>query len=207
MNGSPMRRKGYLWSLALLSLAAAVFPTVASGRTSVLSTMRIPAAARTATAHVRWSGFHGVKFGEPLSAAAKKLHGTVRSDEPRSDARYVSYPGPMVAISGSMRWEGSDGLRYQVRSGRTVGSFQALGEGVTFPRGAFVGESLARFKRSLGKGARPQRPEHNAAVGYYLVGPHGRTLWAWGSKTTGTVTAIGLAESLAGARVDWGNEG
>jgi hypothetical protein len=149
-------------------------------------------------AHVRWSGFHGVKFGEPLSAAAKKVHGKVMSDMPRSDARSVYYPG-LVAIKGSL---GADGYR----SGGTVGSFQAFSERVIFPHHTFVGESLARFRRALGKGARPERPEHNAAIGYYLVGPHGRTLWAWGSSDTGVV-AIGIAESLAGAEVDWGYEG
>jgi hypothetical protein len=75
-----------------------------------------------------------------------------------------------------------------------------------FPRHTFVGESLARFRRSLGKGGRPEKPEHNAAIGYYLVGPHGRTLWGYGSSDTG-VELIGLAESFAGARSDWGNEG
>jgi hypothetical protein len=156
---------------------------------------------------VRWSGYHGVKFGEALSVAAKRLHGKVESDEPRSDAHFLNYPGALVAISGSLRWEGSGGLRYQVRSGRTVGSFQGLSGRVTFPRRTFMGESLAQFRRSLGKGARPEKPEHNAAIGYYLVGPHGRALWAWGSSSTGVVEAIGLTESLAGARVDWGYEG
>jgi hypothetical protein len=156
-------------------------------------------ARQQARAHVRWSGVLGVKFGEPLSAAARKLHGTVGSDEPRSDARFLNYPGELVAIKGSL---GADGYR----SGRTVGSFQAFSEGVIFPHHTFVGESLARFRRSLGKGARSEKPEHNAAVGYYLVGPHGRTLWAWGSGSTGVV-AIGIAESLAGAEADWGYEG
>jgi hypothetical protein len=130
----------------------------------------------------------------------------VESDEPRSDANHVYYTGEPVSISGSMRWEESGGLRFQVRSGRTVGSFQDLSGRVTFPRHTFIGESLARFRRSLGKGARPENPEHEAAIGYYLVGPHGRTLWAWGSRSAGVI-AIGLAESLAGAEVDWSNEG
>jgi hypothetical protein len=155
---------------------------------------------------VTWSGYRGVEFGEPLAVAARKLHGRVESDEPRSDANFVYYAGEPVSISGSMRWESSGGVRFQVRSGKEVGSFQGLSGSVTFPRHTFVGESLARFRRSLGKGARAERPEHSAAVGYYLVGPHGRTLWAWGSSSTG-VQAIGLAESLAGARIDWGAEG
>jgi hypothetical protein len=149
-------------------------------------------------AHVSWSGFRGVEFGEPLSAAAKKLGGRVESDEPRSEARSVNYPDALVGIAGE--------LRSEVRSGSTVGSFLSTSERVIFPHHTFAGESLARFRRSLGKGARPERPEHSAAIGFYLVGPHGRTLWAWGSKDTG-VLVIGLAESLAGARIDWGYEG
>lgn len=58
-------------------------------------------------AHVRWSSFHGVKFGEPLSAAARKLHDRVESDEPRSDAHFVDFPGPPLAILGAMRRDGS----------------------------------------------------------------------------------------------------
>jgi hypothetical protein len=135
------------------------------------------------------------------------LAGRPTADEPRSDANFLSYPDELVSISGSMRWEGSGGLRYQVRSGRKVGSFQGLSGRVTFPRRTFLGESLAQFRRSLGKGARPEKPEHNAANGYYVIGPHGRTLWAWGSSSAGMVEAIGLAESLAGARIDWGYEG
>lgn len=157
-------------------------------------------------AHVRWSGFHGVKFGEPLSAAAKKLRGRVTSDEPRSDAKGVDYPDALVGIGGSMRWEEYDGLRGGVRSGSTVGSFLSTSERVMFPRHTFAGESLASFRRVLGKGARPERPEHEAAIGYYLLGPHGRTLWAWGSNEFG-IAVIGLAESLAGAEEDWGYEG
>jgi hypothetical protein len=155
--------------------------------------------ASAATAHVRWSGYHGVKFGEPLSAAARKVHGRVASDEPRSDARFLDYPGALVSIKGSLDPEG-------VRSEGTVGSFQGLSARVVFPHHTFIGESLARFRRSLGKGARPERPEHNAARGYYLVGPHGRTLWAWGASSAGVI-AIGLSESLAGAEADWGYEG
>ena len=154
-------------------------------------------ARQHAKAHVRWSGFHGVKFGEPLSAAAEKLHGRVTSDEPRSDSKFLDYPGA-VSISGSL---GADGYR----SGGTVGSFQAFSASVIFPHHTFVGESLTRFRGSLGKGARPEKPEHNAATGYYLVGPHGRTLWAWGTNST-VVFAIGIAESLAGAELDWGAE-
>jgi hypothetical protein len=75
-----------------------------------------------------------------------------------------------------------------------------------FPRHTFAGESLARFRRSLGNSARPESPEHEAAIGYYLVGPHGRTLWAWGTNSAGVIL-IGLAESLAGAEVDWGYQG
>jgi hypothetical protein len=157
-------------------------------------------------AHVRWSGFHGVKFGEPLSAAAKKLHGRVTSDMPRSEAKGVEYPDALVGIGGSMQWDEYDGVRSGVRSGSTVGSFLSTSERVMFPRHTFFGESLAKFKRALGSGARPERPEHNAAIGYYLVGPHGRTLWAWGSQRYG-VELIGIAESLAGAEVDWGYEG
>jgi hypothetical protein len=156
---------------------------------------------------VRWSGYHGVKFGEPLSVAAKRLHGRVESDEPRSDANFLDYTGAPVGISGSLRWEGSGSLRYQVRSGRKVGSFLSTSGRVMFPRHTFVGESLAQFRRSLAKGARSERPEHSAAIGYYLVGPHDRTLWAYGSSDTRVVQAIGLAESLAGARFDWGYEG
>jgi hypothetical protein len=161
---------------------------------------------RATKAHVRWSGFHGVKFGEPLSAVARELHGRVGSDEPRSAARFVDYPAALVGIGGSLRWEESSGVRFQDRSGTTVGSFLSTSERVVFPRHTHVGESLARFRRALGKGARPERPEHNAAIGYYLVGPHGRTLWAWGSSDTG-VAIVGLAESLAGAKLDWSNEG
>jgi hypothetical protein len=157
-------------------------------------------------AHVRRSGFRRVKFGEPLSDVAKRLHGTVRSDEPRSAARFVDYPDALVGISGSLRWESSGSLRFQVRSGREVRSFLSTSGRVMFPHHTFAGESLSQFRRALGKGARPERPEHNAAIGYYLVGPHGRTLWAWGSSDTG-VAVIGLAESLAGAELDWGNGG
>jgi hypothetical protein len=157
-------------------------------------------------AHVRWSGFHGVKFGEPLSAAAKKLHGRVTSDMPRSHAKGVNYPDALVGIGGTLRWEESYGYRIPVRSGTTVGSFLSTSERVMFPRHTFFGEPFAKFKRALGKGARPERPEHNAAIGYYLVGPHGRTLWAWGSQRYG-VELIGIAESLAGAELDWTNEG
>jgi hypothetical protein len=157
-------------------------------------------------AHVRWSGFHGVKFGEPLPAAAKQLHGRVTSDEPRSDAKGVNYSDALVGIGGSMEWEEYDGVRSGVRSGSTVGSFLSTSERVMFPRHTFAGEPLAKFKRALGKGARPERPEHNAAIGDYLVGPNGRTLWAWGSSDTG-VAVIGIAESLAGAETDWGYEG
>lgn len=158
-------------------------------------------------AHVRWSGFHGVKFGEPLSAAARKLHGWVESDRPRSGNWSVSYPDALVGIGGALRWVESYGQRFRERSGREVGSFLSASGRVMFPRHTFAGESLARFRRSLGKGARPERPEHNAAIGYYLVGPHGRTLWAYGSASTGTVDLIGLAESLTGAKYDWGFEG
>jgi hypothetical protein len=159
-----------------------------------------------AAAHVRWSGFHGVKFGEPLSVAARTLDGRVTSDEPRSDARGVDYPGALVGIGGSMRWEESGGIRFQVRSGGNVGSFLSTSPRVKFPRRTFAGESLARFRRSLGKDGRPERPEHEAAIGYYLVGPHGRTLWAWGTRSAGVIV-IGLAESLAGAEIDWGYQG
>ena len=208
--GSPLGRtwrSGPFRALAFLGLTAGAalalwLPVASANDRPTADHLR----AGLPTAHVRWSGYHGVKFGEQLSAAAKKLHGRVASDEPRSDAHYLSYPGELVAISGTMRWEGSGGLRYQVRSGRKVGSFQGLSGRVIFPRRTFIGESLARFRRSLGKGARPEKPEHNAAIGYYLVGPRGRTLWGWGSSSDGVV-AIGLAESLAGARVDWGNEG
>ncbi len=148
-----------------------------------------------------------MKFGEPLSAAARKLHGRVESDEPRSDARGVDYPDALVGIGGSLRWEEAGGFRVPVRSGTMVGSFLSTSERVMFPRHTFAGESLARFRGALGKGARPERPEHNAAIGYYFVGPHGRTLWAYGSSSTGTVGLIGLAESLAGAELDWTNEG
>jgi hypothetical protein len=179
----------------MVGTALAVWQPVASAHYRPTPEHRLAAGPK---AHVRWSGFHGVKFGEPLSAAAKKVHGRVMSDMPRSDARSVYYPG-LVAIKGSL---GADGYR----SGGTVGSFQAFSERVIFPHHTFMGESLARFRRALGKGARPERPEHNAAIGYYLVGPHGRTLWAWGSGDTG-VLAIGIAESLAGAEVDWVYEG
>jgi hypothetical protein len=157
-------------------------------------------------AKVTWSGFHGVTFGEPLSDAARRLHGTVRSDEPRTDARFVYYAGEPVSIGGSMRWQSAGGIRFQVGSGETVGSFLALSDRVIFPRHAFIGEPLSRFRRSLGKGGRPERPEHNAATGYYLVGPHGRTLWAWGQNDVG-VESIGLSESLEAARSEWGYEG
>lgn len=167
----------------------------------------LPAGRPGTAQHVTWSGYHGVKFGEPLKAAARRLHGKAKSDEPRSDAKFVDYPGGLVAIFGSLRWEGSGAFRAQVRSGRKVGSFLTLSRHVIFPHHAFVGESLARFRRSLGKRGRRERPEHNAAVGYYLVGPRGRTLWAYGSRSTRRVEAIGLTESLAGARVDWSAEG
>jgi hypothetical protein len=128
------------------------------------------------------------------------------SDEPRSDAKDVDYPDALVGIGGSMRWEESGGFRFPVRSGTTVGSFLTTSQRVLFPRHTHAGEPLARFRRALGAGARPERPEHNAAFGYYFVGPHGRTLWAYGSGDTG-VAVIGLAESLAGAELDWTNEG
>jgi hypothetical protein len=163
-------------------------------------------AKRAGWAHVRWSGYRGVQFGEPLSIAARKLHGRVRSDEPRSDAWSLVYPGGRVSIGGSLQWEESGGFRSQNRSGSTVGSFLTASEHVMLPRHTFVGESLTRFRRSLGKGARPQRPEHNPAIGFYLVGPHGRTLWGYGSRETG-LAYIGIAESLAGAKFDWGYEG
>lgn len=189
--------------LCLTGAALAVWLPVASANARPTPARLLAVRPR---AHVRWSGFHGVKFGEPLSGAARRLHGTVESDEPRSDARFVDYPDALVGISGSLRWESSGDLRFQVRSGREVGSFLSTSGRVMFPRHTSAGESLARFRGALGKGARPERPEHNAAIGYYLVGPHGRTLWAWGSSDTG-VTVIGLAESLAGAELDWTNEG
>lgn len=166
---------------------------------------RYTLAHRHGTAHVKWSGYHGVKFGEPLSAAARRLHGSVKSDEPRSPALSLEYPG-LVAVLGSLRWEASGELRSPYRSGPNVGSFEAFSGRVRFPHRTFVGESLGRFRRSLGKGARPERPEHSAAIGYYLVGPHGRTLWGWGARSTG-VFVIGIAESLGGAEIDWGYEG
>jgi hypothetical protein len=166
--------------------------------------------AQPATLHVTWSGFRGIKFGEKLVDAAKALHGRAACSELPVDRCGVVYPGDStVSVSGSLRWEGSNGNRFQVRAGRAVGSFQSFASGerrVEYPLGTFIGQSLADFRRELGSGARRERPEHNAALGYYLVGPHGRTLWGWGDRQTGLV-AIGLAESLAGARFDWSYEG
>jgi len=196
-----IRRRGPLRTLASCCLAtgAALVLWVPVASAAGRPVPELLQARQHAKAHVRWSGYHGVRFGEPLSEAARKLHGTVMSDEPRSDSRFLNYPGDLVAIKGTL-----DGDGY--RSGGTVGSFQAFSEGVIFPHHTFVGESLTRFRRSLGKGARPETPEHNAATGYYLVGPHGWTLWAWGTSSTG-VAAIGIAESLAGAEADWSYEG
>jgi hypothetical protein len=148
-----------------------------------------------------------VVFGELLSAAAKRLGGTIGTDEPRSDDRFLTFPGDTAtSIAGSLRSEVVGGTRSLTRSGPTVGSFSSVSARIRYPRGTFVGESLARFKRVLGHGARPERREHNAAIGYYLVGPQGRTLWGYGTSQNG-VLAIGLAESLTGARIDWSNEG
>jgi hypothetical protein len=51
-----------------------------------------------------------------------------------------------------------------------------------FPHHTSMGESLARIKRSLGSGVHPEDPERNAAIGYYLVVPRGRTLRGGGTK-------------------------
>jgi hypothetical protein len=166
-----------------------------------------PGFSPLATPAVTWSGYRGVTFGETLKAAAGKLHGTIKSDEPRDNANLFFYPGDSsVYLYPS--------LRDNIRSGTIVGSFESAlgigsasgGEGVMYPLGTHVGESLAAFKRALGPGARPEIPEHNAGVGYYLVGPNGRTLWGYGSHG-GPIGNIGLASSLATARYDWGYEG
>jgi hypothetical protein len=166
--------------------------------------------AQAAPLHVTWSGFRTVTFEETLVDAAKALHGRVTCSKLPTESCGVTYPGDLsVSVSGSLRWTGSKGNSFPLRTGRTVGSFQSFSGGkrpVRYPRGTFVGQSLAHFKRALGSRARRERPEHNAAVGYYLVGPHGRTLWGWGDSRTGII-AIGLAESLAGAKFDWQFEG
>ena len=73
------------------------------------------ASSSPTTLSVTWSGFRGVTFDESLSAAAKKLHGKIESDEPRSDAKSIVYPAEEVAVNASLRWQSSDGVRFQDR--------------------------------------------------------------------------------------------
>lgn len=189
--------------IAAISMAVA---TVVAGL-SELADHALAAESRTAQLNVTWSGYDGVSFGEALTAAARTLHGTVASDAPRSNDKFLAYPGAgLVAISGSLRSETESGIRVISRSGPDVGGFLSRSRRVRFPDDTHADESLTQFKRALGSGIRPERPEPNGATGYYLVGPHGRTVWAYGDSRDG-ILVIGLAESLAGARHDWNDQG
>jgi hypothetical protein len=182
------------------------FTCIAFVGTSAL--VAAPSQAASTAPQVTWTGYRGVTFGESLQAAAKTLHGTVKSGALTSTPNSLIYPGEenTVDVLPSLVWLDDNVGRHQSRASNTVGSFWSIGnrEPILYPLGTFDGQSLAKFKRALGAHAHRFEPAVSSETGYYLVGPHGRVIWGYGDSA---INAIGLASSLSDAKFQWRIEG
>jgi hypothetical protein len=139
---------------------------------------------------ITWDGYHGVKLGEDLHAAAKTLGVTTRNH----CGRYDSVATNTVAMDDEALTDGR------------VDTIGAIGKGVPGPNGVRLGMTIAQARHALGPESGIRNPDD--VISYYWIGPEGHTLFVESTgEGVGRVEQVILAVNLKVAQFEMDNRG